>query len=80
MEVSLLMESITGLIDEVENLSPRGKKLFDSIFRICRYAGQLRVPPSFRGKVREYYGEKEEDERHTIERIRAQTIVNTFNS
>ena len=73
------MESITGLIDEVENLSPRGKKLFDSIFRICRYAGQLRVPPSFRGKVREYYGEKEEDERHTIERIRAQTIVNTFN-
>ncbi|MHA2601014.1 MAG: hypothetical protein AM324_002650 [Candidatus Thorarchaeota archaeon SMTZ1-83] len=73
------MESITGLIDELENLPAQGRNLFDSIFRIWRYTGHLKVPPSFRSKIREYYGERGEDECRAIERIKMQTIVNTFN-
>ncbi len=78
-KVSGIMGSIIELVDKVENLSPERKKLFHTIFRVWRYVGELRVPPSFRRKVKEYYGEKGEDVTCAIERIRTQTIVKTFN-
>lgn len=73
------MGSIIELVDEVKKLSPEKRELFDTIFRVWRYEGELRVPSTFRQKIREYFGEEGESEERVIERISGQTVVKTLN-
>lgn len=79
VEFSKAMGSITQLVDEVRNLPTEQRSMFETMFRIWTYAGELRVPSTFRQKVKDYYGEKGESEEKAIERISSQTIVKTFN-
>ncbi|MDD5326399.1 MAG: hypothetical protein PHY02_01135 [Phycisphaerae bacterium] len=79
------MDSIVGLESRVSKLKKGDKKLFCDIFEISSVEGRLEIPPSFRAKVRQYFGTKDkggeiiETEDEVVNRIETQKVVRTFN-
>lgn len=79
------MASIIELKDKVNKLKPEDKKLFQDIFDVCSSKGKMKIPPTFRAKVTQYFGKKDENgkitesEEEVVERLETQKVIKTFN-
>ena len=79
------MQSIIELEEEVNKLPPKEKRRFKAIFDVSTSEGKLKIPDSFRQKVLQYFGKKNENEqiieaeKQVLKRLCTQKIVRTFN-
>jgi len=79
------MQSVIELEEEVNKLPPKERKRFKGIFKVSTSEGKLKIPDSFRRKVVQYFGKKNENEQiieaeeQVLERLCTQKIVRTFN-
>jgi len=82
------MDSIINIEDKINELQKKDKesyKLFKAIFNISSTSGTMKIPSSFREKVRLYFGKKDlennitESVNEVIERIGTQKVVKTYN-
>lgn len=82
------MNSILDLEERVSNLKEEDEdsfRLFNNIFHISSAPGMVKIPPSFKEKVRTYFGNKDEQgniiesKKEVIERIQTQKVVKTYN-
>ena len=79
------MESIIKIEDKIGRLGTKDKELFETIFNVSSSEGRLKIPSTFRAKVRTYFGNRDKDgriiesEEEVVERISTQIVVRTYN-
>lgn len=82
------MDSIMDMIDKINELKEKDKysySLFKDIFQASGSTGTMKIPYSFKKKVRSYFGNKDKDgnitesEDEVIERIKTQKVIKTYN-
>ena len=79
------MTSIVELEEKVAKLGRREQGLFGRIFELFSAWGELKIPATFRGKVREYFGRRDEagnileSEEEVVARIESQRLVRIRN-
>ncbi len=82
------MNSIINLEDKINELKQTNEesfKLFKAIFHVSSATGRMKVPSSFKDKMRTYFGNKDidgniiESADEVIERIGTQKVVKTYN-
>ena len=82
------MDSIIDLEDRIKEFKEKDKdsfSLFKEIFQASSATGTMKIPSTFREKVRLYFGNKDEEgniiesENEVIERIKTQKVVKTYN-
>ncbi len=82
------MDSIINIEDKINKLQKKDKesyKLFKAIFNVSSASGTMKIPSTFREKVRLYFGKKDhegnitESVNEVIERIGTQKVVKTYN-
>lgn len=79
------MGSIIELEDKKNKLRSKDRELFEDIFDVFSSEGKLGIPPTFKAKVREYFGNRDEggriieSEEEVAKRLKTQKVVRTFN-
>jgi hypothetical protein len=79
------MGSIIELEDKVNKLDRGEKELFGRIFDISGSEGSLKIPDTFRGKVKEYFGDRDEQGRivesedELIKKLETQKVMRVSN-